>query len=157
MSFTQNERQALWNHFIGCNIDATQDVHGAIIKRDAEPDTEYAWEIDHIFPASVLEKAGVPKEDIDDLINLRILHHSNNESKGDDYPRYGYTTYSLDSESNITLGEKLYVTFNPTTQTAIRMKYAPYFRQLDLKRRMEALSQEEKDAYDFIVEAGGYD
>lgn len=53
-----------------------KDDCGAWIKwSDYGQDGEFGWEIDHINPAS--------KNGSDDIENLRPLHHSNNESKGD--------------------------------------------------------------------------
>lgn len=81
------KRLAVWQHWYG---DATDgfDACGAYIERDAKADTDNAWEVDHIFPAEILEIMKVPDEMINDPANLRPLHHSNNESKGISYPRY---------------------------------------------------------------------
>lgn len=81
------KRLAVWQHWYG---DATDgfDACGAYIERDAKADTDNAWEVDHIFPAEILEIMKVPDEMINDPANLRPLHHSNNEAKGIQYPKY---------------------------------------------------------------------
>ena len=49
----------------------------------------FGWEIDHIYPASILKQRNdVTAEQIDDLRNLRPLNWRNNASKGADYPFY---------------------------------------------------------------------
>lgn len=60
-------------------------------------DSIYGWEIDHIYPQSKLRERGFRTELIDDLRNLRPMQHSNNKSKGDDYPSY---MCSVTSEGN---------------------------------------------------------
>lgn len=153
MSFTQNERQALWNHCFGADIDEAQDVHGAIIKRDAEPDTEYAWEIDHIFPASVLENAGVPKDAINNVLNLRILHHSNNESKGNDYPAYAITTTSLDEVTNTLLAQPLQAQVSSDKNGELFELYYNYYFLLATKADAGILRSGEEAAYNFMKAA----
>ncbi len=51
-------------------------------------DSDYGWQIDHIFPEALLEKAGVPQELIDDIDNLRPMHCKNNNKKSDKFPKY---------------------------------------------------------------------
>lgn len=66
------------------------DACGAMICYDCydKPNLMFCWEIDHIFPKSSLEKAGVPQELIDHPNNIRALNRKNNESKSDNYPNY---------------------------------------------------------------------
>lgn len=65
------------------------DAAGAIIKKDnRRVNTQFGWEIDHIYPKTKLKEAGIPENKWDDLINLRPLQADNNRKKGDDYPDY---------------------------------------------------------------------
>lgn len=81
------KRLAVWQHWYG---DATDgfDACGVYIERDAKADTDNAWEVDHIFPAEILETIRVPEFFINHPANLQPLHHLNNESKGISYPYY---------------------------------------------------------------------
>lgn len=87
-------RDIAWNnaHAIeGMNPNKWRlDACGAIICYDCYniPGRMFCWEIDHIFPKSALEKAGVPQELIDHPNNIRALNRKNNESKSDNYPIY---------------------------------------------------------------------
>lgn len=51
-------------------------------------DSDYGWQIDHIFPEKKLQDAGVPQELIDHIDNLRPMHHKNNNKKSYDFPIY---------------------------------------------------------------------
>lgn len=48
----------------------------------------FGWEIDHIYPQSVLREKKVLEEEIDNIDNLRPMNWMNNDSKGTDYPVY---------------------------------------------------------------------
>lgn len=67
-------------------------VEGGIIPaklyHDSRQNSNMAWEVDHVFPKEILKGLGVPEDLIDDELNLRPLHHSNNESKGALFPSY---------------------------------------------------------------------
>lgn len=67
-----------------------QDACGAWIDFNEyqNRNSNYGWEIDHIFPKSKLLEANVLLDDIDNLDNLRPLNWKNNLSKGNDYPSY---------------------------------------------------------------------
>ena len=80
------------------------DAAGAIMKKDnRKVNTQFGWEIDHIFPKAKLKEAGVPEDKWDDLINLRPLQADNNRKKGDDYPSYkSEKVMNEDSFRNIT-------------------------------------------------------
>lgn len=77
----------MWQRFMG-DTECRWDCCGAYIERDAAADTDNAWEVDHIFPAEILEIMKVPEQLINNPANLRPLHHSNNEAKGIHYPKY---------------------------------------------------------------------
>jgi hypothetical protein len=94
-SFSEDIIEAVWKK--GRAIDGKDpdvyrlDAAGAIIKKDnRRVNTQFGWEIDHIFPKAKLKDAGVSEDKWDDLINLQPLHADNNRAKGDDYP--GFTT-----------------------------------------------------------------
>lgn len=86
-----------------------QDPCGAWIIYDkyGVTDNMYGWQIDHIYPESRLLQLGIPKEKIDDLINLRPMNHINNNSKSDDYPSY-IARCTSDGNKNIEI-EKSFV------------------------------------------------
>ncbi len=67
-----------------------KDACGAWIDYDKYGDTDsvYGWQVDHIFPSSVLEDNGVAESDIDNIINLRPMQWKNNDVKDIDYPTY---------------------------------------------------------------------
>jgi hypothetical protein len=94
MEVTEQLKRKVWEKaqsVEGFNSDMyRKDPCGAWIVWDkyGVQDSIYGWEIDHIYPQSKLQKRGFRAEQIDDLRNLRPMQHSNNESKGDDYPSY---------------------------------------------------------------------
>lgn len=134
------DRDRLWNHYIGSEVDETKDAYGAIIKKNATSDSRYAWEIDHIMPASVLKEIGVDDVLIDDSINLRIIHKSNNRSKGDSFPKHTYDMVSRGSE-NVKIDSS---TMMFTNQSIKQLKkfYGDYFeafiRESAIKERISA-------------------
>lgn len=67
-----------------------QDSCGAWIQWDKYQDrgSDFGWEVDHVFPQSVLKEKGADKDEIDCEDNLRAMNWHNNVSKGDDYPVY---------------------------------------------------------------------
>ena len=94
MEVTEQLKRKVWEKaqsVEGFNSDMyRKDPCGAWIVWDkyGVQDSIYCWEIDHIYPQSKLQKRGFRADQIDDLRNLRPMQHSNNESKGDDYPSY---------------------------------------------------------------------
>ena len=93
--FTEEQIEKVWQKakiMPNNNPDVfRQDYAGAWIKRDqyGRRDTTYGWEIDHNKP---LSQGGT-----DEIENLLPLHWRNNQSKGDNYPRW---TFVLSSEEN---------------------------------------------------------
>lgn len=86
MTFSIQQKQDAWNKAQPVpEVDSSffrKDACGALIRWDmyGVQDSEYGWEIDHIFPKSLGGD--------ENPINLRALHHANNASKGNDYPSY---------------------------------------------------------------------
>lgn len=76
-------------------------------------DNIYGWEIDHIFPKSILEKRGYSADRINHIDNLRALQHENNAAKGDDYPSY---TALVTSEGK----KNIYKTMNLVVNAEVR-------------------------------------
>lgn len=111
-----------------------RDACGARICYDVydRPGMMYTWQIDHIFPKSALEKAGVPQELIDDPANIRALANNNNLSKSDDYPRYT-RSYIWHGDNNVTIDENTdfancVINVGPFKQDEIRSLYKDYIR-----------------------------
>lgn len=75
-----------------------KDACGAYIKFDKFGDrgSIFGWEIDHIYPASMLQEKKVSQALIDDILNLRPLNWKNNLSKGCNYPFYTATVVADD-------------------------------------------------------------
>lgn len=74
-------------------------------------DSKYGWQVDHIFPSSVLEDNGVSEDDRDNLINLRPMQWKNNDVKDKDYPTYDSAVTSsdnknIDKDDTYTVNEK---------------------------------------------------
>lgn len=82
------DREEVWKRQFGADVTEDKDACGTEVHYNATGNSDYAWEVDHIFPKEWLERLEVPEVIIDDPINLRVLQHSNNEAKGNDYPRY---------------------------------------------------------------------
>jgi hypothetical protein len=83
-------------------------------------DNIYGWEIDHIYPKAKLKERGFSEEQIDDLRNLRPMQHSNNASKGDDYPSY---MCSVISEGNKNINYDGSLTVNEVTRNILAELY----------------------------------
>jgi hypothetical protein len=86
MNYTQQIIDEAWTKatiVANANPDVLRkDACGAWIRRDMYlvRNSEYGWEIDHIFPMS---KGGTTRKE-----NVRALQWQNADSKGDDYPYY---------------------------------------------------------------------
>ena len=84
-------------------------------------DSKYGWQVDHIFPSSVLEANGVSEADRDNIINLRPMQWKNNDVKDKDYPTYDSAVTSSD-KTNIEK-DKTY-TVNQNKQQALKDFFA---------------------------------
>lgn len=92
-NFSEEQLEEIWRK--GRVVDGKdpdvyrKDAAGAIIKKDdRRVDSEYGWEVDHVFPRAKLEERGVNEEYCDAIVNLRPFHALNNRKKSDDYPDY---------------------------------------------------------------------
>ena len=93
-NWTARAKQLVWDK--APYIDIRHPEHGkydpcrACIKEKeyGNQDSDYGWQIDHIFPEKKLQDAGVPQELIDHIDNLRPMHHKNNNKKSYDFPVY---------------------------------------------------------------------
>lgn len=103
------------------------DACNAWIERDKYGDrtSPYGWEIDHIYPQSILKERKVPQEEIDDRRNMRALNWQNNDSKGTDYPVY-HAKVRADGNKNIEDDRELVV--NQDTQQVIDSLYTKYLK-----------------------------
>ena len=123
---TENKKKSVWQKgevVDGFNPDLyRKDPCGAWIVWDkyGVQDSIYGWEIDHIYPKSKLEARGFRAELIDDLRNLRPMQHSNNESKGDDYPSY---MCAVTSEGNKNKNYDGLLTVNEATRKVLAQIY----------------------------------
>ena len=94
MEFSDKEIKDFWDRTNTVDgedkNEVRRDASGAIIHYSdyKNRDSDYGWEIDHIYPRIRLEQAGVPEELINDPRNLRPMNWKNNVSKGSDYPSY---------------------------------------------------------------------
>lgn len=143
------ERLEVWQRRFG---DAAYgyDVCGAYIERDAKADTDNAWEVDHIFPAEILEIMKVPDEMINDPANLRPLHHSNNEAKGILYPRY--------TAKIVSVGQSLSRCISTDKQKALASLYNKYITRFKnslhtTKTLYGELSEDEQKVVDLLAAA----
>lgn len=113
MIITEEFKKKVWEKASiedGYNPDMyRKDPCGAWIIYDkyGVTDNDYGWQIDHIYPVTKLSQIGIPVEKIDNIINLRPMHHKNNNSKSDDYPSY-IARYTSDGNKNIEI-EKSFV------------------------------------------------
>ena len=91
-----------------------QDVCGAwiIFEEYRNVNSDYGWEIDHIYPKS---RGGE-----DDEINMRPMNWRNNKSKGDDYPVYR-AAVSADGNNNIEVPN--YMRINENVQKELKTLY----------------------------------
>ena len=79
------------------------DEQGALMKWDEYGSySNMGWQIDHIYPESLLQSSGVPQDKIDDIDNLRPVNSLNNNIKSDDYPNFKSSmVYDSDLRKNV--------------------------------------------------------
>lgn len=103
-----------------------KDCCGAWIKRDQynNRDSDFGWEVDHIYPESLLKERGASDEEIKDIRNLRPMNWRNNVSKGINYPIYkSYVT--AENNKNVEREEEYEV--NKDIQNELRQVYSKYY------------------------------
>lgn len=125
------DREQVWKRrFIG-NPKVAFDDCGAEIHRDAPENSLYSWEVDHIFPEKILKLLKVPERLRDHKLNLRPLHHSNNEAKGMLYPEY--------VANNVGEGYKRGRRIRTLYRLKLYALYASYIRSAKLELRIKKI------------------
>lgn len=93
-NINEDLKRRVWNKGIAVKdydpAKFRQDACGAwmIFEQYSNRKSIYGWEIDHIFPQSILREYNATEKEIDNIDNLRPLNWINNSSKGSDYPSY---------------------------------------------------------------------
>jgi hypothetical protein len=66
------------------------DACGAWIHYDdfENHNSEFGWEIDHVFPITKLRSLKIPRKLWNHATNIRAMHWLNNQSKANSYPTY---------------------------------------------------------------------
>ena len=102
-----------------------KDACDAWIKFDEYGNTKskYGWQVDHIFPSSVLEDNEVQEDDRDNIINLRPLQWKNNDVKDKDYPKYDSAVTSF---GNINIDKDTTRTVNKQKQHALESFFSEH-------------------------------
>lgn len=93
-TWTDYAIREVWNK--GLDVDRRNpdegkldQAHGKILFSEyGNRESDFGWEIDHIFPEAKLRSAGVPQELIDHIDNLRPMNWQNNIRKSDEFPDY---------------------------------------------------------------------
>ena len=131
MEYNEEQKRHYWrlaNKVDGENPDEVRrDASGAIIHYSKYKDrnSDYGWEIDHIYPKTLLLEANVPEELINDPRNLRAMNWKNNVSKGSDYPRY---TTVVKAEGSVNINKKGSRVVNAQVQEDLSELYKDYLR-----------------------------
>lgn len=125
--FSKEQLDEIWRKgrlIVGEDPDIfRKDAAGAIIKKDDRRiDSEYGWEVDHVFPKAKLEERGIPEDRWDDLVNLRPFHAHNNRKKSDNYPDYTREIV-MNKESKRNMYHEKGKIVNPEIQKAINANY----------------------------------
>lgn len=126
-NFTDDQLEEIWRKgriVVGRDPDVyRKDAAGAIIKKDdRRVDSEYGWEVDHVFPKAKLEERGIREEFWDAMVNLRPFHAQNNRKKSDDYPDYTRAVV-MNKFTNHNYGHEKAKIVNPEVQKAINEYY----------------------------------
>lgn len=130
-AITEDLKQKVWSKATPVNQynanNYRKDACGAWISFDKYGDRKsiFGWEIDHIFPKSILRDRNVPDKEIDQIDNLRPLNWVNNDSKGTDYPSYHARLTSEDGKNKM-CDEEMEV--NPDVQATIDRLFGKYLK-----------------------------
>lgn len=117
MNFSDDIIKSVWSRGrVVEGVDPTQfrkDACGAWIawEKYGSTDNPFGWQIDHICPVHMLERLGFSSDAINNIRNLRPLHHQNNASKGDDYPSY-IANVTSEGNKNISLARSMTINTN---------------------------------------------
>ena len=129
MEYTEEQKREYWERASSVDGEDPQqvrrDASGAIIHYSKYKDrnSDYGWEIDHIYPKSLLEEAKVPEKLINDPRNLRPMNWKNNVSKGSDYPSYNTVLTALGSKNVEKKGTRV---VNADIQKELKELYKDY-------------------------------
>lgn len=105
MEYTEEQKIEFWRRTNRVDGEDPQqvrrDASGAIIHYSEyeNRNSDYGWEIDHIYPKMLLKEAGVPEELINNPRNLRAMNWKNNVSKGSEYPSYSTVLTALGNKN----------------------------------------------------------
>lgn len=88
------------------------DEQGALMKwSEFGQYSDMGWQIDHIYPESLLKSEGISQDKIDNEINLRPVNSFNNDTKSDDYPNFtSSVAYDARIGSNVNIARNWKVT-----------------------------------------------
>ena len=102
-----------------------KDPCGAWIQRDKynDRDSDFGWEVDHVYPQALLKEKGADLDEIDNIANLRAFNWHNNVSKGLDYPVYHIAVKS-ENDKNVLADDEFKV--NKNRQEDIKRIYGKY-------------------------------
>lgn len=102
-----------------------KDPCGAWIQRDKynDRDSDFGWEVDHVYPQALLKEKGADLDEIDNIANLRAFNWHNNVSKGLDYPVYHIAVKNED-DKNVVADDEFKV--NKNRQEEIKRIYGKY-------------------------------
>ena len=102
-----------------------KDPCGAWIQRDKynDRDSDFGWEVDHVYPQALLKEKGADLDEIDNIANLRAFNWHNNVAKGLDYPVYHIAVKSED-DKNVVADDEFKV--NKNRQEEIKRIYGKY-------------------------------
>jgi len=126
MSFDDKDKLNVWDRASivqGFDSDKyRKDPCGAWMIFDEYDNTDsiYGWEIDHIYPQSLLEEKNVAPEKINNISNLRAMQWENNRAKGNDYPIYK-SVVSAEENKNVHIEKSL--TVNDDIQNLLQQLY----------------------------------
>ena len=129
MEWTNDQKKYVWRNaqkIAGYNPSIwRKDCCGAWMKWDEYGNDKsiYGWEIDHIYPQKLMERNNIPEDEMHDYRNLRAMQHSNNESKGDDYPDYKSV---ITADGNRNIESDRHLTVNKNVQKRIKSLYGWY-------------------------------
>lgn len=71
-------------------------------------ESDFGWDIDHVYPISKLRLLKVPRELWNHVTNIRAMHWKNNQSKANAFPTY-ITKVQSEGEKNIESERTFYI------------------------------------------------